>query len=202
MITIPGSPARPSNAPDAVRNNQLMVTPNGVVTVPAAVGNPGSVAPRTLSVNFVGPTTTAGQIYIFNNNVLNAIPAAVTVGVLTYSDGFLGRAYERLILLADAAGPGLRIFGFNVTAVDGSGNPYPAIFNSMNMQLLQYTGYGSSAVPTNIDLSGAERNTQFNDSLLTVRTDFYLTALSQITFTSIVAISMTFAFFTTPDFVN
>ena len=184
----------------------IQVGTPGVVTVPAVQSQFGSAAPQTITASIAGPTTaaTTTTYYLFKNDTLNAVAATAGTGITTYSDGFSGRLYERLITLADAFGPGLAIYGFNITALTTGGIAAPTVFDSANMAVNYYNANGAGYAPLTINLAGAQRNTAYNDGLLTVRTPqdspIYLTGNCQISITVSTGYNVSLVLFTTPNF--
>jgi hypothetical protein len=160
-------------------------TAPAVVDVNASTGKAGTSVPNRFICSIVGSTTVTKTVYLFNNDILNAALAGTDIGgTQTYNDGASGKVYNKVITLADAQGPGVKVYGFNISAKDAtSGDGDSDVFDTLNMTLLQYTGNGDDAVPTRIDLSAAARNTANKDGLLTVKCEFYITALSQIKLT-------------------
>lgn len=161
--------------------------------------SPGKVAsyiqvPPKITVTVLNGSVTAGSGMFLNNADYTALPASWTA---TYSDGFSGKLMTNLmkgLLNAD----GLYIFGFNVTGYGADGVKSDAVLNSSAIQVYYYTGNGTAAIPLDLNIAGAERNTQFKDGLLTVRTEFVLNMLAQMRCTLGAGESLQFVFFTQP----
>ncbi len=144
--------------------------------------NPGQVInsmqiPRKITITVTnGSEDTQDDIRIFNNDTYEELPAGVTVA---YSDGFAGKLINKLIGgLLNANG--LFVFGFNVTGYDSEGIKSDDVVNSLALTALFYTGVGKASVPGEIELAGEERNDQFKDGLLTVKTQIQFNFLSQL----------------------
>lgn len=123
--------------------------------------------------------------YVFNNTTLNA--AVTTNGsgaasiVNTYSDGFAGRVFDAMVA-SWGNGRGVRIIGFTVQATTTSTGAQTATpYNTLQMQVLNANGQGGST-PVPIDVNAAIRNTQFQVGILTVKSDFTLNTLNQISY--------------------
>ena len=122
--------------------------------------------PETVTVTILNTTDGELDVNIFNNDTYVAVPGGVTV---TYSDGFAGKLINKLINGLQNA-QGLLVYGFNVTGYDNGGVKSDAVLNASSLEARYYNGNGSSYIPAQISVAGAERNTQFKDGLLTVKT--------------------------------
>lgn len=158
--------------------------------------NPGKVA----SIKPIAPkytvtienTTTATQtVYAFNMDTYQSNANGVDS---TYSDGFSGKLINKLAADLD----GLLIYGFNVTGYDADGVKSDDVVNNLILELRNYNGYGNSFVPTPIDISGSERNTQYKDGLFTVKSQFVINCLAQLKAVLATGCKVQFVFFTQP----
>mgnify|MGYP001614537814 CR=1 FL=1 len=183
---------------EEIANRQIVTdmtaspNPNPSITPinPGRVANVKKIAPKyTITVE----NTTGGGLdcYLFNLDTYTANNGGVTV---TYSDGFAGKLLNKLAADQD----GLLFFGFNITGYDSAGDPSDDVVNSLLLELRSYIGYGASYVPTPIDISGAERNTQFKTGLFTVKTQFIMNCLEQLKMTLGAGEKATFVLFTQP----
>jgi hypothetical protein len=162
--------------------------------------DPGKVTsiitiPRKITVNLVAAADapTDSESLIFNNADFAAANAKVAQ---TYSDGFGGKNISQLARIA-ANGAGILIYGFNIRGIDDAGNASDEVVNNSNPQVLNYNGLGKT-IPMPIDLQGAERNTQFKNGLLTVKFQFMLSAVTQLSFLLNADEKLSLTFFTTP----
>lgn len=152
--------------------------------------------PPKITVTVENTNSSGGdlEINIFNPNSFNAAPSGVTV---TYSTGFSGKSLEQLVRSINN-GNGLLLYGFNVTGYNSSGVKSDTVINESALEARYYNLYGTSYVPVQIDVSGAERNTQFKDGLLTVKVLFTLNALMQLKMNLGQNEKLQFVFFTQP----
>lgn len=152
-----------------------------VVGVRAQSPSVGNGIPKNLIAKITGKTIGTLAAFLFNNDILNAVPAGGADGSIIYNDGFEGKIYNRALTLADATGRGVQIFGFNITATDvATGEPDSTVFDTLGMEVREYTGNGDTYLPTVIDLAGTARNTANQDGLLTVATEFFLSSMGQL----------------------
>lgn len=134
------------------------------------------------------------EVNIFNQNSFNAPPAGVNV---TYSTGFSGKSLEQLIRSINN-GNGLMLYGFNITGYNSAGVKSDTVINESAIEARYYNLYGNSYLPVQIDVAGAERNTQFKDGLLTVKVLVMLNALMQLKMNLGQGEKLQFVFFTKP----
>lgn len=137
------------------------------------------------SVSASGSGAATVTQYIFNGSTLNAAVTNNGSGagsiVNTYGDGFVGRVYDSQVASWNG-GRGVRIQGFTVTVTTNStGAQTSTPFNTLQLNLLNANGQGSST-PVPIDVTAAQRNTQFQIGQLTVISQFYLNTLNQISY--------------------
>lgn len=152
--------------------------------------------PRRITITVENTNTSGGdlEIKILNNDTFVALPSGVTVA---NSSGFSGKLLDKLIASVNQS-QGLLIYGFNVTGYNSAGDKSDDVLNEAALELRYYNGYGTSYVPVQIDVSGAERNTQFKDGLLTVKTRFMLNMLTQFKLNLGQEEKLQFVFFTEP----
>ncbi len=150
--------------------------------------------PPTFTVTIKNTNEEEKDIKLFNNGVFEALPGGVTA---TYNDGFAGKLIDRLINVLSNAN-GLLTYGFNVIGTDANGEQSNVVLNTANLQALYYTGKGKSSTPFDIDISGAERNTQYEKGLLTVKQLLLMNFLFQLSFTLGAHCQLQFVFFTGP----
>ena len=141
---------------------------------PGRVASIKKLAPK-YTISILNTDDADQDCYLFN---LDTYKENATEVQVTYSDGFDGKLINKLIADLD----GLLIYGFNITGYDADGVKSDAVVNASNPVLLSYIGYGERNIPTPIDVAGAERNTQYKDGLLTIKTQFVLNCLSQMLF--------------------
>jgi len=184
-------------AKQAVANYTQMPSLNSSITPIDAgrVVNFLPIPPR-ITVTVLNGTASGGLASgkFLNNADYAALPASWTT---TYSDGFSGKLMTNL-MKGLGGSTGLMIYGFNVTGYDTDGVKSDAVLNNSAIQVLYYTGNGTSAIPADINIAGAERNTQFKDGLLTVKVALVLNFLTQITCSLAEGESLQFVFFTQP----
>lgn len=136
------------------------------------VSNVKKIAPK-YTITVTNNDAAAQTVYLFNLDAYRTNDADVAI---TYSDGFSGKLLNKLAADAD----GILFFGFNITGYDADGVRSDSVVNDSALELRSYLGYGDSFVPTPIDISGAERNTQQKDGLFTVKTQFVVNCLTQL----------------------
>ncbi len=137
--------------------------------------------------------------YIFNDTVMSPLVTDNGSGANsvtnTYGDGYSGRIYTQLLRSAKNA-KGVRIKGFTLqitTASTGAQNA--SALNTMQMQILYANGQGG-ATPVPINVSEALRNVQQQVGIFTVVKEFYLNAVSQISYSNPVNTAFNFIFVT------
>jgi hypothetical protein len=121
--------------------------------------------------------------YIFNGTTMSA--AVTTNGsgaasiVNTYGDGYTGKVYDAAITSWNQ-GRGVRIKGFTIQSTTTSTGAQTATpFATLQMQILNANAQGG-ATPVPVDVTAAQRNTQFQVGTLTVISEFYLNTLNQV----------------------
>lgn len=152
--------------------------------------------PRRITVTVENTNTSGGdlEIKIFNNDTYEALQSGVTV---SNSTGFSGKLLNKLIAGINGSN-GLLIYGFNITGYNAAGDKSDTVVNESSLELRYYNGNGSSYLPVQIDVAGAERNTQFKDGLLTVKTRLMLNFLTQFKLNLGQEEKIQFVFFTEP----
>lgn len=165
-------------------------TPSVTPINPGKVANVKKIAPK-YTITLTNNGDAALNAFLFNLDTYVANDSDIAV---TYSDGFSGKLLNKLIADQD----GLLFFGFNITGYDAEGVKSDAVVNDSRLTLLSYIGYGSDAVPTPIDISGSERNTQYKDGLFTVKSQFIMNCLEQLKMNLGAGEKIQFVFFTQP----
>lgn len=134
--------------------------------------------PKTITLTITNTNVAGGAIDIsaLNNDSFTALPAGVTA---VDSVGFSGKLLARLMQSINN-GQGLMIYGFNISGFDSAGVASDTVLNNAALELRYFTGRGTSFVPAALDISGAERNTQTKDGLMTVKVMFMLNWLTQL----------------------
>jgi hypothetical protein len=200
--TMVAQPAAGSAAPVLTAPQNALPQPNNIVgsnIINSPINLQGNVIPQkiTITINSSASGAVAASILLFNNQALGAASTDPTKTVFTWSDGFNGTLFERL--LVQAGDKGIQVFGFNVTCKDTvSGLPDTPSLNAMNATLLNYTGFGRNAVPSSFDVSGTERKTDFKDGIMTIISPFILTSLAQFNYQQPVNKEFQFTFYLVP----
>lgn len=164
----------------AIQNNAGITNLSGgvvfnVYTIPT------SLTWSVSSNNATGSGTVT--VYGFNNNVLNSAVVNNGAGAdsiaNTYGDGFSGKVYENYFRSANA-GQGMRILGMTIEATNyTSGSQVSSVFSTMSLNIIAANGQGST-IPLPVNLQEAVRNTQYQSGILTIKKDFYLNSLTQL----------------------
>jgi hypothetical protein len=185
-----------SDVVSALKQSQGVVNlSNGVVYNIFTI--PTSFTVTTQSIAGAGALTVTQ--YIFNNSVMNAIltnngKGAASI-VNTFGDGFGGRIYDAYLKSANN-GFGIKMNGFTVVAtVDSTGDQTSTPFNTLNMNLIAANGQGS-VIPIPFDVNEAVRNTQYQVGTLTVNKEFFLSSLTQISYSQPADTVFAWTFFT------
>lgn len=132
--------------------------------------------PESITISIKNTNDEAVDVLFVNNGTYKPLLAGVEI---TYSDGFAGKLLDRYANgLQDANG--ILCYGFNARGYDADGAPSDEVLNNMQLAVMYYNGVGDLAVPLPIQMAGSERNTQWKDGLLTIKTQFVLNFLSQM----------------------
>lgn len=131
--------------------------------------------PESVTVEVENTGDAAADIFLFNLDVFKTNSEDIVIDI---NDGFNGKLINQLIRgLMNSNG--LVCYGFNITGYGADEIKSDKVVNKSQMQVRYYNGDGDSYVPVPIKVAGSERNTQYKDGLLTVKTQFVLNFLSQ-----------------------
>ena len=94
---------------------------------------------------------------------------------------------------------GIKIYGFNIMFVITSGTVQdPTSLTPANVQVLKYTGIGTTAMPLPITIVRGRRNTMYLAGLLTIKTMFNFDAKTQVQFVVKPGVTATIELLTAP----
>lgn len=129
--------------------------------------------------------------YVFNeaylkntltDNTFDPLAVSADKPSISYGDGaFSGKLVQRYIERLSQIG-GLHCKELTVIAEDATNAQSDAAILNMNASLQSYNIVRGSEVPVNIDLGQALRASAFKDGMVTVKTDFYVNELTQLSF--------------------
>lgn len=159
-----------------------------------------------LPPNFTVTTTSASGAnavsktqYLFNNTTLNALVTDNGSGAgsitTSYGDGFSGRVYDA-IAASQNGGRGVLIQGFTIQSTTNStGAQNSAALNTIAFQILNANAQGGTFnIP--LDVNSAISNAQYQVGILTIRQNFWLNTVNQISVILPVNTAFAFTFFT------
>jgi hypothetical protein len=150
---------------------------------------------KTTKVKCVNPDTAKAQdgvVYIFNesifNNTVDANAANYAVDAdpsdkisVTYNDGFKGRSIDELLKTVNG-GRGLQCDELTIMGFDEDGNPSDEVIEDLDFTIQAYNPVSGKPMPYSFDPSEALRNTANKNGMVTLKTNFWINRLSQITF--------------------
>ncbi len=185
-VTAAGNPA--SQPQDSVVDvagnfNMLPIPPAMTQTITSATG--GGALAKT--------------VYFGNEAYFNATPTDNGSGaasiVNTYGDGWSGKGYNQLIL----NNAGLQLYGFTLQYVNtSSGAQDNGGLTTAAPTLLVANLVGQNQIPRGLVLSAGTRNTQYLAGTMTVRYQFTLNSLMQLSYVVPVGDTVTLTLLTAP----
>lgn len=119
-------------------------------------------------------------------------------GSITYNwgDGTHDGALYTELFRSQAGSNGLKIFGFNIKSLTNGGSlPYPSGFTTAELAVLLNDLKGRT-IPFEVTIDEAERNTQYNQGLLTLEQPMMLNTLMQLQYSQDPSTTMVWTFFT------
>lgn len=178
-------------------NNPMVNIPGmlDIIPIPSALTiTHTSTNAGTAKTTYFGNTSTSTG---YNPQPTDNDSGAASI-VNTYGDGWSGRGYDQLFRSV-AGGKGVRLYGFTMHFITTStGAENSAGLTTANPTLIYNTNQGTSAIPKPISLNIGARNTQYLSGEMTVKTDFYMNCVSQVSYVLPINSTLSVTFFTQP----